>query len=158
MNAQRSHWSNEPLKMPQEIPPPARVWTEEEMQAIRRGYVPQVMDEKWFIFVEDDRLYAHRSWTGIGVYEAAFAPVEGGYAIESAVVTGDESAYRRSSDQDESHILEMLVVGHLTGEPISTEGLSQPDPIVALDRTLRSIPKQACLPTVVKKAAQPGGP
>ena len=73
------------------------------------------MEEKWFIFVEGDRLFAHRSWTGLGVYEAAFAPVDGGYVIESAVVTGNRSEYKRSSDQDESLILEVLIAGSPAG-------------------------------------------
>ena len=151
--AQRSDWDNEPIKMPQDIPPPARIWTEEEMGSIRRGYIPQIMDEKWFIFVEDDRLYAHRSWTGFGIYEASFAPVEGGYVIESAAITGDESIYRRSSDQDDSQILEMLIVGHLTGGSISTEGLSRQDPVMNWELIVPSVPKQAFLPRVIKKAS-----
>ena len=65
--AQRSDWNNEPLKDPQPIPAPARIWTAEEMEHIRRGYIPHMMEEKWFIFVEDDRLFAHRSWTGFGI-------------------------------------------------------------------------------------------
>jgi len=51
------------------------------MDRIRLGYIPSIMDEKWFILMEEDRLYAHRSWTGLGVYEAAFTPVDGGYAF-----------------------------------------------------------------------------
>ena len=151
--AQRSDWKNEPIKLPQDIPPPARIWTEEELERIRRGYIPQIMDEKWFIFVEDDRLYAHRSWTGFGIYEAAFAPVEGGYVIESAIINGDESIYKRSSDQDESQILEMLIVGHLTGGSISTEGLSRQDPLTNWELVVPSIPKQAFLPSVIEEAS-----
>ncbi len=151
--AQRSDWDNEPIKMPQDIPPPARIWTDEEMERIRRGYIPQIMDEKWFIFVEDDRLYAHRSWTGYGVYEATFAPVEGGYVIESAAITGDDSIYRRSSNEDDSQILEMIIVGHLTGGSISAEGLSRQDPVMNWELTVPSIQKQAFLPRIIKKAS-----
>jgi len=51
------------------------------MERIRRGYIPSIMEEKWFIFMEEDRLFAHRSWTGLGVYEAIFARIDGGYAF-----------------------------------------------------------------------------
>ena len=88
------------------------------MVHIREGYIPEIMDEKWFIFMEGDRLFAHRSWTGLGVYEATFAPVDGGCVIESAVVTGTRSEYKRSSDQDESQILEVLIAGHLLGQSL----------------------------------------
>ncbi len=95
--ARRSSWNIEPLAIPEPIPAPARVWPDDEMASIRRGYVPWIMDEKWFIFMEGNRLFAHRSWTGIGVHEATFAPTEGGHVIESAVVAGDGTKYRRSS-------------------------------------------------------------
>ena len=122
--ARRGSWKMEPLTIPQPIPPPTRVWTDDEMGAIRRGYVPHIMDERWFIFMERNRLFAHRSWTGIGIYEATFAPTEGGYVIESAVVTGDETKYRRSSDEAESRKLEVLMVSYLLQESPSAVQLA----------------------------------
>ncbi len=66
--AHRNNWRRiDPLINPEPIPAPARIWTEDEMSVIRHGYIPWVMDEKWFIFLEQDRLFAHRSWTGLGV-------------------------------------------------------------------------------------------
>lgn len=148
--AQRSDWDNEPIKMPEEIPPPARIWIEEEMEHIRRGYIPQIMDEKWFIFVEGDRLYAHRSWTGYCVYEATFAATEGGFRIESAVVTGDDTIYNRSSDLDESRTLEALIVGHLVGESPAEQGLTGDNPLQNWELTVPTSPKQAFLPRVIR--------
>ena len=148
--AQRGDWDNEPVKMPQPIPPPVRIWSSEEMALIRRGYIPHMMEEKWFIFVEDDHLYAHRSWTGYGIYEATFAPVEGGYAIESAFVAGDESTHHRSTDQDESRTLEALIVGHLVGESPSAQGLTGDNPLQNWELTVPTIPKQAFLPKIIK--------
>ena len=135
--------------MPEAIPPPARVWTSEEMDQIRLGYVPHMMEEKWFIFVEEDRLFAHRSWTGLGVYEATFAPVDGGYVIESAVVTGNRSEYKRSSDQDESQILEVLIAGHLLGQSLSESQLAEKSPHLRWELSVPNIPKEAFLPQVV---------
>ena len=151
--ARRSNWKAEPLTIPQPIPAPARVWTEDEMEAIRRGYVPHMMEEKWFIFMERNRLFAHRSWTGIGIYEATFAPAEGGYIVESAVVTGDETKYRRSSDEDESLTLEVLIASYLLGESLSEEQLDGFDPHTAWEFTVPTVPKELFLPRVTKKAS-----
>ena len=115
VTARRSDWKTEPLTVPQPIPTPYRVWTDGEMGAIRCGYVPHMMEEKWFIFMEENRLLAHRSWTGIAIYKATFASVEGGYVFESAVVTGDDTKYRRSSDEAESQTLEALIASYLLG-------------------------------------------
>ena len=150
--ARRSSWKAEPLTVPQPIPAPARVWTDDEMGVIRRGYVPHIMDEKWFIFMEKNRLFAHRSWTGLGVYEATFAPTEGGYVIESAVVTGNEPEYRRKSDEAESLTLEVLIASYLLQEPPSDEQLAGYDPVTKWEFMVPTVPKELFLPRVVKKA------
>lgn len=152
MTARRSDWNVEPLTIPQPIPAPSRVWTEAEMASIRRGYVPHMMEEKWFIFMEGNRLFAHRSWTGLGVYEATFAATEGGYVIESAVVTGDENARQRDSEEVESRTLERLISGHLLREPPATEQLAGSDPHTNWELTVPTLPKAAFLPRVIKKA------
>ncbi|MYH00244.1 MAG: hypothetical protein F4011_04645 [Acidimicrobiaceae bacterium] len=150
--ARRSGWKAEPLTVPQPIPAPTRVWTDDEMGAIRRGYVPHIMDEKWFLFMEGNRLFAHRSWTGIGIYEAAFAPAAGGYVIESAVVTGDDTKYRRSPDEAETVTLEVLIISHLLGEEPSEEQLAGHDPFTQWEFMVPTVPKELFLPRVIKKA------
>ena len=122
------------------------------MDHIQLGYIPEMMEEKWFIFMEGNRLFAHRSWTGLGVYEATFAPVDGGYVINSAVVTGDRSEYERSSDQDESLILEMLVAGHLLDELPPASGPAGQNPILRWELSVPTLPKDAFLPQVVEAA------
>jgi hypothetical protein len=36
------------------------------------GFRPENMDEKWFIFYEQECLYIHRSWTGFCIYVVHF--------------------------------------------------------------------------------------
>ena len=150
MTARRGDWEAHPLTHPESIPPPTRIWTSEEMDHIREGYVPEIMDEKWFIFMERNRLFAHRSWTGLGVYEATFTPVDGGYVIESAIVTGNRSEYKRSSDQDESQILEVLIAGHLLGQSLSESQLADKSPHLRWELAVPNIPKEMFLPHVVE--------
>ncbi len=124
------------------------------MDHIRGGYIPHMMEEKWFIFMEGNRLFAHRSWTGLGVYEATFNPTDGGYVIESAVVTGDRSEYKRSSDQDEPLILEVLIAGHLLGQSLSESQLADKDPHLRWELAVPTFPKDAFLPRVVEMEAR----
>ena len=49
-----------------------RHFTDEQMQALRRGNVPQEMEDKWFWYMDGETLYAHRSWTGICLYIIEF--------------------------------------------------------------------------------------
>jgi hypothetical protein len=91
------------------IPVPARVWTDAEWEQIRLGHRARDMDDRWHAFVEDRRLFLHRSWTGAGVYEAEFAAADGGWHITEALVAGDPSTYRRGADRYESMLLEYLI-------------------------------------------------
>jgi hypothetical protein len=109
MAARRGQWKHTPVPQPQSIPPPSKRWTQAEWTQIKQGFVPAAMEDKWFAFVEDDRLYLHRSWTGFGVYEAQFASEDRGWAIAEALVAGDHDTYRRGSDAYESLQLELLI-------------------------------------------------
>jgi len=51
-----------------------REFSEEEMAVLRMGNIPKEMEDKWFLYMEDNVLYAHRSWTGICVYIIEFKP------------------------------------------------------------------------------------
>lgn len=44
----------------------------EEFNKIKIGYIPGQMEDKWFIFFEDDFLYCCRSWTHTNVYKIKF--------------------------------------------------------------------------------------
>ncbi|MGW0908654.1 hypothetical protein [Streptomyces sp. NPDC002853] len=96
---------------------PERVWTDEEWDRIQRGYRAQDMDQKWNILVEGNVLFMHRSWTGLGVYEATFAPTTGGRRIASAVVEGDQERYRSRGDEYDCLMLELIISAIILGEP-----------------------------------------
>ncbi|MEU1710274.1 hypothetical protein ABZ478_33760 [Streptomyces sp. NPDC005706] len=97
---------------------PDRVWTDEDWDRIRHGYRARDMDEKWNLFVEDDVLYMHRSWTGHGVYEVSFAPAAGrGRRIASAVVEADGKRHRSMGDAYDCLMMELVISAIVLGEP-----------------------------------------
>lgn len=50
-----------------------REFSAPEMESIRLGFRPDSMDDHWFIFFEQDRLYIHRSWTGYCIFIMQFS-------------------------------------------------------------------------------------
>lgn len=70
-------WELVALQTPLAIPSPDRIWSEDEWVQINRGHRSHNMDDKWNGFVEEHRLYLHRSWTGRGIYEVKFQPMSG---------------------------------------------------------------------------------
>ncbi|QDY80996.1 hypothetical protein [Streptomyces qinzhouensis] len=97
---------------------PGRIWSDEDWDRIQRGYASRDMDEKWNAFAEDETLFLHRSWTGRGVYEAVFAPVNGGgRQISGAVVERDPEFYKNTDDAYDCVMLELVISSIVLGEP-----------------------------------------
>ena len=70
--AQKSDWKTEPMPAQNAKFQLKRHFTKEQMAALVKGNVPQEMEDKWFWYYEDGKLYAHRSWTGFCIYIIAF--------------------------------------------------------------------------------------
>ena len=104
-----------PLSKPALIPAPSRRWSDAEWTRIREGHRSSEMEDKWDAYVDDERLFFHRSWTGFGIYEAHFAPDGNDWVITAAWVTDDRDIYARSTDEYESLMLEALIAGVLLG-------------------------------------------
>lgn len=114
-----------PIRKPVGIPPPEMILSREDMQEIAKGYRPMDMNDKWVAFMENYRLFLHRSWTGYGIYEVRFASKgfswtdEAGFMPTSAKVETDPRRYN-PDDFDpirERDFLRDLIV-HVSGEPI----------------------------------------
>ncbi|MEO1764928.1 MAG: hypothetical protein AAFR83_23925, partial [Cyanobacteria bacterium J06629_18] len=65
------------------------VFTREEYKYLSWGLIPVSMDDKWFIYLEDDWLYFHRSWTGFCIFKVRLEKFEDGYQIAEAWVNDD---------------------------------------------------------------------
>lgn len=70
--AEKSDWKTEPMPEENTTFELNRKFTEEQMEALMKGNIPKQMEDKWFLYYEDGKLYAHRSWTGICVYIIEF--------------------------------------------------------------------------------------
>jgi O-acetyl-ADP-ribose deacetylase len=119
----RGDWKNQRLRDPISVVPPSRIWSQNEVTIIRRGHKPSGMDDRWFAFMEADRLFLHRSWTGMGVYELFFTEVSDGWVNTELLVSGDTEQYRRGSDEWEVTFVELLIGGvllHHWDERLST--------------------------------------
>ena len=62
--AKVSDWETTPLPAKRTKIVLERRFSTEEIQCMRSGLIPAVMEDKWFIYWQDDTLFFHRSWTG----------------------------------------------------------------------------------------------
>ena len=67
--ARRGDWKT--LDMPEQhkVFVLERHFGKDELEALRRGNIPQAREDKWFWYTEGSTLYAHRSWTGVCIYQ-----------------------------------------------------------------------------------------
>ena len=70
--AQRSDWKTVPMPERHESFVLNRSFSDEQMNMLRRGNIPQAMEDKWFWYMEGSTLWAHRSWTGYCIYRIDF--------------------------------------------------------------------------------------
>ena len=49
-----------------------RRFTDEEINRLKSGHIPEEMEDRWFSYFEDNKLYIHRSWSGICIYIVEF--------------------------------------------------------------------------------------
>ena len=70
-------------------------------EARRMGIIPQVMEDKWFQYMEDNWVYFHRSWTGYCVYKIKIAgDTDTGYRTVEAWANRDPEQYRGDTTHD----------------------------------------------------------
>ncbi len=81
----------------------------EDVEAIRKGYIPSEMEEKWFSYFVDNVLYQHRSWTGFMIDQITFETTLTGLRAVSAVVNRDPRQYQQTDDAVDIRRIESMV-------------------------------------------------
>jgi hypothetical protein len=114
--ATRASWSDIDTNGPFDEIPWRAAFSSHDFERIRRGSIPQGMEDKWFVFFEEPNLFLLRSWTGFCIYRVTFTRNGDAVVAQQAVVSANERQYRRSSDDSEVAHLESLVRGLLLDE------------------------------------------
>lgn len=109
--ARRSSWKTEAMPEARaRLEVPAR-FTPGERLHLRLGRLPREMEDKWFVFVEDDWIYLHRSWTGYCIYAARLEKRGEGYEIAEAWVNREREQYLCEDDREDRRMLVSLIDG-----------------------------------------------
>lgn len=90
-------------------------FTESEMEIIHLRYIPEVMEEKWFIFTKGDWLFLHWSWTGHCIYMVRFEKIGEIFQVAQAFVNRNEEQRSPGNGQDDAmeltSIIRLLLLG-----------------------------------------------
>jgi hypothetical protein len=84
-------------------------FSQAEFDRLNLGLVPEQMEDKWFIFLEEPWLYFHRSWTGHCIFQLRLHPDEDGYRVAEAWVNRDPEQCNSDGPASEIELLSKLV-------------------------------------------------
>ena len=104
-----SDWKTVPLPEERTTIGLDRNFSLEELEQIKRGVIPVEMEDKWFIYWENDTLCFHRSWTGFCVYVVRFACDDEGATAVRADLNRDPEQYNNNDDQYDAEMIAYLV-------------------------------------------------
>ena len=91
------------------------VFSAEEYEKIAFGLIPLDMDDKWVIFLEDDWLYFHRSWTGACIYQIKLKAEGDKYCVTEAWVNRNSEQYGATDNEYDAKLLSFLIDNFLLG-------------------------------------------
>jgi hypothetical protein len=112
--ATKNTWKNIPMDQPKRIEITLR-FTEQQFSGLIKGHIPEAMEDKWFIYFENDWLYFHRSWTGFGIYKAKLNKENEGYSINEFWAERNQEKYTNESDKQDMNNIASLIAGRLLG-------------------------------------------
>lgn len=104
--ATRNSWKNK--DMPSEVQTLELKITlnTENLSNLKKGHIPKEMEDHWFIFYENNKLYIHRSWTGICIYIVDI-PSDG--HITKALVNRNKTQYNNIDDNEDVKTVTHLI-------------------------------------------------
>lgn len=107
--AKRDSWEAKPMSAGRAPLKIDRVFTPAEFERISYGFIPRQMEDKWFIYFEENWLYVHRSWTGDCIFQVKFVQSYDRYLIGQAwMSTGDVLSVVRNYDDDIAMLLWLI--------------------------------------------------
>jgi len=112
----RDSWKAQTMPSSTARLPFTRIFTQAEYERLSEGLVPMVMEDKWFIFMEGDWLYFHRSWTGVCIYQIRLQRNENEYIAAEALVNREPDQYKETDLKYDAATLDFLVDNFLLGK------------------------------------------
>lgn len=122
--ATRSTWKNIPIDKPVRIEI-SMSFTEKQFSLLKTGLIPRQMEDKWFVFFEDDWLYFHRSWTGHEIYRANIIRNGEGYAIREFLAERNTEKYSNEDPAIDIENFSFIIGRGLLGYDVANIYLSR---------------------------------
>lgn len=94
--ASKKDWKTEEMPIESESIELIRTFSEADLFNLSFGNIPQQMENKWFWYVDDNKLYAHRSWTGFCIFILELNATSNTHKV---IINRNKEQYRSTSIQ-----------------------------------------------------------
>ncbi len=109
MRANKKSWKH--LSPPAECEPLGfeAFFTDAEAEQIALGFVPEQMEDKWFIYYEEGWLRFHRSWTGAFIYAVRLDGSPAGVRVVDSWVNRCPDQYKAKDTAYDRRLVRFLI-------------------------------------------------
>ena len=107
--ATKTDWQTQELSSTHRTVRLDRTFSPPETRRLRSGLVPGQMEDKWFIYWQDDALYFHRSWTGFCIYAVRFETDGDSCRMFEADLNRERSQYSQTDDEHDAAMISYLI-------------------------------------------------
>jgi hypothetical protein len=84
-------------------------FTKDHINIIKKGFIPETIEDKWYIYSENDWIFFHRTDTGKRIYEVEIKSINNRYIIDEFYVERKYENYDNTDDMFDIHILHVLI-------------------------------------------------
>ena len=121
--AEASSWNIElkdddgrPVVIPEEdftVMPFRMALDREEMAVLRRGHIPEVQEDHWFMYCDEEYIRYYRSWTGMIGFEAHYLQEGDSYLVDRLKVNHHLCEFGLNGDEPAAFFFRYLLVAEL---------------------------------------------
>jgi len=86
------------------------------MDIIRKGHIPDAMEDHWFMYCDDEYIRYYRSWTGMCAFEAHYKKEASGYIIDNLKINHALAEFGVNGDEAGVALFVYLVVAETDGD------------------------------------------
>ena len=90
--------------------------SEKQMQILRKGHIPDSMEDHWFMYCDEEYIRYFRSWSGMCAFEASYHEDERGYIIERLKMNHGLAEFGVNGDDAAKALFQYLIFAETGGD------------------------------------------
>lgn len=79
--------------------------TLKDLKILKKGHIPEAMEDHWFMYFENNKFYIHRSWTGFCIF-IVDVPDTG---IITKAIVNQSNEYLEENDNSNIYLIKHLI-------------------------------------------------